>query len=356
MARRSSQHPPIFTRLYEPPTRSSSRPPPTRFLRIGLPDRGHARGCGALLPISLRGKLMGMSTSITPAISRGIVDAAQALNAVGCWLIDTLHHRSTVTFTDARRNRSLAAATPQQHPNRRSLKPRSKSYTDGEEIEPGRTGPEQSPNSAYRTGARRDRGTARGLNRRQRHRRDGSRRDRISSGNSTSVQPKKRSNSTTISSRSRRGAEMPPGRRFDPSATIRVEVTEEAGTIDFEPAAEQSFPPPAAEPEPAARRPEIRRRSWKHRRRFGRSNLRSSRHRPRRSLPAATRRRGPARGSPPIRPAPGFRDQALQRGRSRRGRAAKDLGNRLKEDIERSREMFEKRISPEIRRARLLHR
>ena len=35
-----------------------------------------------------------------------------------------------------------------------------------------------------------------------------------------------------------------------------------------------------------------------------------------------------------------------------RGRAEKDIGARLKEDIDRSREMYEKRISPDIRATR----
>jgi len=49
-----------------------------------------------LLPISLRGKLMGMVYLDHDGDDPWNVEAAQALNAVACWLIDTLHHRATV--------------------------------------------------------------------------------------------------------------------------------------------------------------------------------------------------------------------------------------------------------------------
>jgi hypothetical protein len=49
-----------------------------------------------LLPISLRGKLMGMVYIDHDGDDPWNVEAAQALNAVACWLIDTLHHRATV--------------------------------------------------------------------------------------------------------------------------------------------------------------------------------------------------------------------------------------------------------------------
>jgi hypothetical protein len=49
-----------------------------------------------LLPISLRGKLMGMVYVDHAGDQPWNVEAAQALNAVACWLIDTLHHRTTV--------------------------------------------------------------------------------------------------------------------------------------------------------------------------------------------------------------------------------------------------------------------
>ena len=49
-----------------------------------------------LLPISLRGKLMGMIYIDHDGDDPWNVEAAQALNAVACWLIDTLHHRTTV--------------------------------------------------------------------------------------------------------------------------------------------------------------------------------------------------------------------------------------------------------------------
>jgi hypothetical protein len=50
----------------------------------------------ALLPISLRGKLMGIVYIDHQGNQPWDVETAQSLNAIGCWLIDTLHHRSTV--------------------------------------------------------------------------------------------------------------------------------------------------------------------------------------------------------------------------------------------------------------------
>jgi hypothetical protein len=51
---------------------------------------------GVLLPISLRGKLMGIVYVDHHGAQPWNIEAAQSLNAVACLLIDTLHHRSTV--------------------------------------------------------------------------------------------------------------------------------------------------------------------------------------------------------------------------------------------------------------------
>ena len=51
---------------------------------------------GLLLPISLRGKLMGIVYLDHQGEQPWDIEAAQSLNAIACWLIDTLHHRSTV--------------------------------------------------------------------------------------------------------------------------------------------------------------------------------------------------------------------------------------------------------------------
>ncbi len=49
-----------------------------------------------LLPINLRGKLMGIVYLDRVDSGPWNIEAAQALNAVACWLIDTLQHRTTV--------------------------------------------------------------------------------------------------------------------------------------------------------------------------------------------------------------------------------------------------------------------
>lgn len=51
---------------------------------------------GVLLPISLRGKLMGIVYVDHYGDQPWNIDTAQSLNAIACWLIDTLHHRSVV--------------------------------------------------------------------------------------------------------------------------------------------------------------------------------------------------------------------------------------------------------------------
>jgi hypothetical protein len=51
---------------------------------------------GVLLPISLRGKLMGIVYMDHHGSQPWNIEAAQSLNAIACLLIDTLHHRSTV--------------------------------------------------------------------------------------------------------------------------------------------------------------------------------------------------------------------------------------------------------------------
>jgi hypothetical protein len=51
---------------------------------------------GVLLPISLRGKLMGIVYADHHGNQPWNIEAAQSLNAAACLFIDTLHHRSTV--------------------------------------------------------------------------------------------------------------------------------------------------------------------------------------------------------------------------------------------------------------------
>ena len=51
---------------------------------------------GVLFPISLRGKLMGIVYVDHYGSQPWNIEAAQSLNAIACLLIDTLHHRSTV--------------------------------------------------------------------------------------------------------------------------------------------------------------------------------------------------------------------------------------------------------------------
>ena len=86
---------------------------------------------GLLLPISLRGKLMGIVYLDHQGDQPWNIEAAQSLNAIACWLIDTLHHRSTVpTPTLA----EIATEEVQQEP-----------FADDEVLEPPPEPPEVIP-------------------------------------------------------------------------------------------------------------------------------------------------------------------------------------------------------------------
>ncbi len=86
---------------------------------------------GLLLPISLRGKLMGIVYLDHQGDQPWNVEVAQSLNAIACWLIDTLHHRSTVpTPTLA----EIATAEAQQE-----------SSADEEVVQPPKPEPEPEP-------------------------------------------------------------------------------------------------------------------------------------------------------------------------------------------------------------------
>jgi hypothetical protein len=67
---------------------------------------------GVLLPISLRGKLMGIVYMDHYGSQPWNIEAAQSLNAIACLLIDTLHHRSTVP-TPTLAEMSAAEAQPE---------------------------------------------------------------------------------------------------------------------------------------------------------------------------------------------------------------------------------------------------
>ena len=308
-----------------------------------------------LLPISLRGKLMGMVYIDHDGDDPWNVEAAQALNAVACWLIDTLHHRATVpTPTLAEVASSVSVPTDgevaevfEPPPELDSIEeppeperfepPQDEVIEEPAAVEPEPVQPPIEEPSFEATPT-----------------------DEIDFEPDVVEE-------TDLPEEPEESVEMeydfepePPPvadeaaeAEFDPSATMRVEVGEDLATPEISPEpdvipppppeseatveppapdaeAETTTPPPmqpveppSAAPEPAVdeapptdRSPEEEA-SHEEARRFARLLVSEIKL---------------------------YNEDEVERGRSE-----KDLGARLKDDIERSREMFEKRISTEVR-------
>jgi hypothetical protein len=265
---------------------------------------------GALLPISLRGKLMGIVYVDHAGDQPWDLESARALLVTACLLIDTLHHRSEAPSA------MLAEIVPP--PPAPAAASRAEVFETETETEPATPGFGEEEAVEFEPAAAPPTAQA--------------------SGNEVEIdydfEPAP--------------AGREPGPAFDPSATMRVEVAEETAPTDFEPPSRGDYPPPSLVP---AARPS--------------------------APPPAPEPEAP----PPVRPleppvvaapapqaeAASPEDEARHEEARRfarllvseiklyneeevdRGRAEKDLAKRLKEDIERSREMFEKRIPANIR-------
>jgi hypothetical protein len=310
-----------------------------------------------LLPISLRGKLMGMVYIDHDGDDPWNVEAAQALNAVACWLIDTLHHRATVpTPTLAEVASSVSVPTDSEvaevfepPPELESTEPppepeRFEPPQDQEVEEPAASEPEpesvQPPIEEPSF--------------------DAAPVDEIDFEPDVVEE-------TDLSEEREDSIEMdydfepepPPAEDevaeadFDPSATMRVEVGENLATPEISPEPDVIPPPPPASEatvEPSAPAAEAK----------TTSPLPVQPVEPPSAAPepavddAASTDRSPDEEA--------SHDEARRFARLlvseiklynedevERGRSDKDLGKRLKDDIERSREMFEKRIPTEVR-------
>jgi hypothetical protein len=299
-----------------------------------------------LLPISLRGKLMGMIYIDHDGDDPWNVEAAQALNAVACWLIDTLHHRTTVpTPTLAEVASSVSIPTDSEvaevfepPPEPEAVEPPQEVVIDApaasepEPVQPPGEEPSFDPTPV----------------------------EEIEFDPAVVEEPSpiaKPNGAVEIDYDFE--PEPPPvvedvaEAGFDPSATVRVEVGEKLVTPEFPPEPDvipppppaseavveppapaagagiatpppvQPIEPPSATPEPVVsdaaaieRSPEEEARQ-EEARRFARLLVSEIKL---------------------------YNEDEVERGRTE-----KDLGERLKDDIERSREMFEKRITAEVR-------
>jgi len=293
-----------------------------------------------LLPISLRGKLMGMIYIDHDGDQPWNVEAAQALNAVACWLIDTLHHRTTVpTPTLAEVAASVSIPTDSEvaevfepPPEPDLVEPSQEAVVDET---PSSAAPEPEP---VEPGA----GPADDM-------------ELEAAAVETPPEPEAPDEPLDIDydfEPEPPAVEEGVAADFDPSATVRVEVGESLLTPEVSPEPEPPPPPPASEAagEPAAPP----------------AGPETSTPAPVKPVePQATIPEPPADDAAVAERSP--EEEARQEEARRfarllvseiklynedeveRGRAEKDLGERLKDDIERSREMFEKRIPPEVR-------
>jgi hypothetical protein len=296
---------------------------------------------GVLLPISLRGKLMGIVYMDHHGNQPWDVESAQSLNAIACWLIDTLHHRSTVPTP------TLAEIEASEAPR--------ESFVDDEVFQPPESGefapppevvideppaaPAFEPATADVPPATAppapDLGTPGG---------DAIEFEPVTEDDfqEPEVVEEVPSIDYDFEPEPATAEPAPAGAGFDPSATVRIDAGE--GVVSPE------APPPAEVP-------------------------------PAPAPPPVVAEEGPSvielEAPPPVRPvepppepdpgaAPSGEDARQEEARRfarllvseiklynedevERGRVEKDIGTRLKEDIERSREMYEKRIPADVR-------
>jgi hypothetical protein len=304
---------------------------------------------GLLLPISLRGKLMGIVYLDHQGDQPWDVEAAQSLNAIACWLIDTLHHRSTVPtptlaeiVTDDVQQESFSdeeiiEPPAEEEPAVPPLEIEVEKTPVPTEFEAPVVEPPDMPTPTE---------------------------PEFESGETDAIEFE------SVSEEDFQQPEIaedvpavdydfepepaptepePADTGFDPTETVRIDTTESTAGPD-EPPQPPEIPTPAPSPMPATTPPEGD------------------------DQPSAVELEAP----PPVRPVEPPADLATGAGKApdedvrqeearrfarllvseiklynedevERGRAEKDLGARLREDIDRSREMYEKRIPEDVR-------
>ena len=289
-------------------------------------------GEGALLPISLRGKLMGIVYVDHEGDQPWALDGAQAHIATACLLIDTLHNR-----TDAQSPMLAEVAPLQREPARADAH---EVFETATEPEPEPTEPDfgQPESASFEPAAEApDFDAARNVDEIE---------EAPASEQSAAEEPIEAD--YDFEPEPADTATSGVDEAFDPSATMRVEVADETPATDFEPPTQQSPPQPSfahdAEPvepppvEESEAPPPVR-----------------PIEPPAEDAGAYPAQVGAAEDDPRHEEARRFARllvseiKLYNEDEVDRGRIEKDLATRLKEDIDRSREMFEKRISAEIR-------
>jgi hypothetical protein len=248
----------------------------------GLPDEA------VLLPIDLRGRLMGVVYLDHSGSEPWNLETAQALNTVACLLIDTLPHRAAVPSPTLA---AIVEGTPrvevEEEPQVFAAEPEETVELDfGAEVaeEPGAAAEWREP----------------------------------AAGDEVQIDYDFEPESAT----EYEAVPEPAAPAFDPSATIQVEAAERATPVP--PSVEEHAAPPPVRPvAPPAVRPEA----------FAGAAAEDPRHEEARRFARLL-----------VSEIKLYNEDEVERGRVER-----DLAVRLKEDIDRSREMYEKRIPSEVR-------
>jgi hypothetical protein len=307
---------------------------------------------GVLLPISLRGKLMGVVYVDHHGDHPWNVEAAQSLNAIACWLIDTLHHRSTVP-TPTLSEISTAEAQKQALVDDEVFQPPPEPQAF--EAPPEVVVEEEPPSPSIiveEAPAAFDPGPA------EVPAAEHSEEPDFGGGESDSIEFE------PVSETDFQQAEVsedvpamdydfepepaepePAEAGFDPSATVRIDATEEMPSPQPPPQPAE-IPPPVEPPAPVATEDKA-------------SVVEMEAPPPVRPVepPQEAAAGGGAGGDEDARQEEARRFARLlvseiklyNEDEVERGRAQKDIGARLKEDIDRSREMYEKRIPADVR-------
>jgi hypothetical protein len=334
---------PSITRLSENPAPLRCSPTEDSLISGWL---GESRPDDAvLLPISLRGKLMGVIYTDHASDQPWNPEAAQALNAVACWLIDTLQFRTAVPTPTLAKIEVAAAPlhvdiqheTVETPPVAAAEEPVASTAFDPSPEPAAAAPPPQPPSVATPAAEEIEYEPAPVADEPQ----------------IEEPQPQQEAVEIDYDFEPEPASFEPetPESGFDPSATVRVDAHEEF-TVPEVPGATGEVGPPQAEAGAAPAEPP-----------------------PVEEIPTPPPVRPiepPADLARPAPAAPGGsarspEEEAQQEEARRfarllvseiklynedeveRGRAAKDIGLRLKDDIERSREMFEKRISENVR-------
>ncbi len=297
-----------------------------------------------LVPVSLRGKVMGAFYVDRVAGSPWDPDSVQALIAIGCWLIDTLHHRTAVPTPMVAAVAEVEVAAPGPTPTAEVFEPAEEPPAAARfEREPEIT-PEPAAVESAEVGP--------------------------VEYEVAVPQPPAEAEFEIAEGGPPEFEEEPAEPAFDPSATLQVdlgEMVEEvtapeeleldlgaepvverapAEELELDLSAEAAVESPPAEPAVEAPPPVLP------------------------VAPPPGFEAEPEVGEPEVAPALSPEDETRHEEARRfarllvseiklyneeevdRGRANRDLYQRLKEDVDRSREMYEKRISPDIRAAR----